>query len=438
MPDRFDRRHNARSRTEGFRSEARKDRDKILYSIEFQRLSGVTQVVSPTERFPVHNRLTHSLKVSQVGRSIAEKLLHDSTGNDLLTHYLDPDVVEAACLAHDIGHPPFGHNTERELNDLVWNSAIPVKEREGFEGNAQSFRVVTKLSVSRHRQAFSGLNLTRATLAAILKYPQPQHGPTGERNAKWGYYASEVEDFTYAAELLRPESPPSRTIEADIMDCADDITYGVHDIEDFFRIGILPTEVFDSDSGERARFCEHLQRESGRSRDDIEAGLAPLGLLFDRYQGREVDIAQLSEFRSASIDRLISALRVAWGNDSPYLDIPNDTQIEISVLKGLTRQYVIQRASVQAQRFGQRRMVRMLYEIFVAAAISRRDPSDQLQIFPALFRDRILALDQPSDHLQQVKRYVADFIASMTEPQLLDTFAKLTGQTQGSAFEPTA
>lgn len=438
MCDRFSRRHGNASPSIGFRTEARKDRDKILYSVEFQRLSGVTQVVSPTERFPVHNRLTHSLKVSQVGRSIAEKLLYEASPNDPLREFLDPDVVEAACLAHDIGHPPFGHNTERELNELIWNSPVPTKHREGFEGNAQSFRVVTKLCISRHRQTFSGLNLTRATLAAMLKYPWGQYSADGERNAKWGFYSSEEDDFRYAAELFGSDDPPLRTIEADIMDCADDITYGVHDVEDFFRIGILPSEVFDSSSGECARFCEQLQQESGFGRDDIEAGLAPLGLLFDRYRGREVDIAQLSEFRSASIDRLISALRVGWRDDSPYLEIPADTKIEIGVLKGLTRQYVIHRASVQAQRFGQRRMVRTLFGIFVDAAISRRSTAERLRIFPELYKDRIRALGEPSEHLPLIKRYVSDFIASMTEPQLTDMFAKLTGQSAGSVIEPIA
>src|SRR3954453_5701446 len=113
------RRHSSSGRAiDASRTEARRDRDRILYCLEFQRLAGVTQVASPTERFPVHNRLTHSIKVAQVGRSIAERLVQQDPSLGA-NGWIDPDSVEAACLAHDLGHPPFGHNSERELDSLV-------------------------------------------------------------------------------------------------------------------------------------------------------------------------------------------------------------------------------------------------------------------------------------------------------------------------------
>lgn len=105
------------------RSPGRRDRDRILYSSAFRRLNGITQVAAPTERHPIHNRLTHSLEVAQIGRSIAENLLREPTGPALAEALggLDPDIVEAAALAHDLGHPPFGHVTEQALDDLVKN-----------------------------------------------------------------------------------------------------------------------------------------------------------------------------------------------------------------------------------------------------------------------------------------------------------------------------
>src|SRR5688500_12236926 len=147
----------------------RADRDRIVSSPFFARLNGVTQVVSPGgSGLLVHNRLTHSLKVAQVARAIAERLTADEAHRDLLEKLggCDPDVVEAAALAHDLGHPPFGHLGERVLDRLARQR---LGLTDGFEGNAQSYRIVTSTEI--RGQATIGLNLTNAVRAAILKYP---------------------------------------------------------------------------------------------------------------------------------------------------------------------------------------------------------------------------------------------------------------------------
>ncbi|HUG15346.1 MAG TPA: dNTP triphosphohydrolase, partial [Thermomicrobiales bacterium] len=149
------------------RTPFQRDRDRILYASAFRRLGGITQVVSPSERVLVHNRLTHTLEVAQVARRLAEKLSADTALADLIEFVggINPDVAEAAALAHDLGHPPFGHIAEEVLNNLALSSNLT----DGFNGNAQSFRIVTRLAM-RHL-SFTGLNLTRATVNAILKYP---------------------------------------------------------------------------------------------------------------------------------------------------------------------------------------------------------------------------------------------------------------------------
>ncbi len=148
-----------------------KDRDRVLYSHAFRRLGFVTQVISPYEHVAVHTRLTHVLKVAQIGRRLAERLLKDFPGLVNQGGGLNADVVEAAALAHDLGHPPFGHVIEDKLNELAGkaleNSGI---QSDGFEGNAQSFRLAVKLEV-RGSKSVAGLDLTRATLNALLKYP---------------------------------------------------------------------------------------------------------------------------------------------------------------------------------------------------------------------------------------------------------------------------
>ncbi|HEY7034581.1 MAG TPA: dNTP triphosphohydrolase [Thermomicrobiales bacterium] len=125
------------------RTPSRRDRDRILYSAAFRRLGGITQVAAPTERYPLHNRLTHTLEVAQIGRSLAENLTRTPGGRKLAAAAggIDPDVVAAAALAHDLGHPPFGHVAEKELDELVRRRSY-----DGFEGNAQSFRIVTRLA----------------------------------------------------------------------------------------------------------------------------------------------------------------------------------------------------------------------------------------------------------------------------------------------------
>ena len=147
---------------EDTRSPAQKDRDRIIYTSAFRRLAEVTQVASPTDAHVFHNRLTHSLQVAQVGRSLAQRLRKDPVSCEQVGG-IDPDTVEAACLAHDLGHPPFGHTAEEKLNELIGERA------GGFEGNAQSFRIVAKLAFKSTKH--EGLDLTAGTLAAILKYP---------------------------------------------------------------------------------------------------------------------------------------------------------------------------------------------------------------------------------------------------------------------------
>ncbi|MGB9286651.1 MAG: dNTP triphosphohydrolase, partial [Candidatus Sulfotelmatobacter sp.] len=135
---RSERLHDKNPRTDGDdRTPAQRDRDRILYSSSFRRLAEVTQVVSASSGYVFHNRLTHSLQVAQVGRRLAEKLCKKYPA--LTTDLICPDVVEAACLAHDLGHPPFGHVAEHRLNELA-------KAYGGFEGNAQSFRIVSSLA----------------------------------------------------------------------------------------------------------------------------------------------------------------------------------------------------------------------------------------------------------------------------------------------------
>jgi dGTPase len=234
---RYERYHSQDSETYGdVRTPGQKDVDRILDSEAFRRLGNVTQVADSNEGRVFHNRLTHTLKVAQVARRLAEKLqLEQPDIAEALQ--LDPNVVHAAALAHDVGHPPFGHVAEKELDALVRQHGLV----DGYEGNPQSFRILTKLEPSG--RGYPGLNLTRATLNAIVKYPKLRQ-MKGSGNKKWGAYWTEKDIF----EWVRHDSPPERrSVEAELMDWADDITFSLHDVEDFYKAGLISPTMFRAD-----------------------------------------------------------------------------------------------------------------------------------------------------------------------------------------------
>ncbi len=245
MVERTARRHDPEN-DEHQRTRFERDRDAIVHSNALRRLAGVTQVVSPSEGHVFHNRLTHTLEVAQIAQRLAEKIRGENDVK-LLESYggLDVNVVEAAALAHDLGHPPFGHVAEHELDRLVLEEKSP--SAEGFEGNAQAFRILTKLAV---RQIDSpGLNLTAAVLNATLKYPYLQENkgtetPPKPAHRKWGAYRSERDDLAFARKLQDRNREDWQSLEAEIMDWSDDIAYAVSDTEDFFRAGLIPLDRF--------------------------------------------------------------------------------------------------------------------------------------------------------------------------------------------------
>ena len=422
---RFERLNEKNPRSEGDdRSPAQRDRDRILYSSSFRRLAEVTQVVSANSGYVFHNRLTHSLQVAQVGRRLAEKL--ERRHPELTTNVVDPDVVEAACLAHDLGHPPFGHTAEHQLNHLAKGSG-------GFEGNAQSFRIITRLA-SRSRD-YGGLDLTAATLAAVLKYPWLKGG-NPKKPKKWGAYQSERKAFDFAARLL--PGPNERTVEAELMDWADDITYSVHDLEDFYRAGRLPLHLLaHRDPQERQSFFENVfERRANDPEFSAQQDLkeAFTGILLSTfsipgaYNGSSDHRAALRTFTGILIGRYVNATQLVKRNDLVQLVINPDLRAEVTMLKELTWTYVIEAPSLAARQQGQKRVIEELFMIYSELALK----SESWLAFPTFYRERLKAAKGQTD---EVVSTCVDLIASMTESRAVAMHKRLTGQAHPSGLD---
>ena len=378
------------------RAEGRRDRDRILYSQAWRRLAGVTQVVSPHEgHAPMHNRLTHSEKVAQVARSIAENLLQEVAHRNMIVDLggLDADVAEAAALAHDLGHAPFGHIGEETLDDIARGDfELP----DGFEGNAQSLRILL-VTETRHPD-YDGLNLTRATLAATAKYPwtrqsraaDPHHerllvsdADYRRRWSKFNAYSPEAASLADARTAFPAVALDVQTLEASIMDAADDITYALHDLEDFYLAGDLDMRAVlervdrQPGSGPLLPSDDFLDRLATRLRRDY-SGYFERPLLdqasadvhsFLRvgfavsFDGSVDAIGRARAKISDEIGTMLGAIEIgadpAW-EGGPHVYIRQDVWHRVQILKEVTRELVITRPDIAVLQRGQQALLRRL------------------------------------------------------------------------------
>ncbi|WP_396327660.1 deoxyguanosinetriphosphate triphosphohydrolase [Jatrophihabitans lederbergiae] len=329
-----------------------RDRARVLHSYAFRRLADKTQVVSPGQDDFPRTRLTHSLEVAQIGREMGAEL------------GCDPDITDAAGLAHDLGHPPFGHNGEDALNSAAAGAG-------GFEGNAQTLRILTRLeakTVSDDGRS-AGLNLTRATLDAVCKYPWAAR----EGTRKFGVYGSDLQAFEW---LRDGREPGRRCLEAQVMDWADDVAYSVHDVEDGVHAGHIRLADLD-DSDERQALCEQAA-EFYSARPAAE--LAPMleGLLrleplrdlagYDgSFRAQAAAKRATSELTGRFVGAAVGATRAAFG-DPPFgryrtdLVVPAEVAAECALLKAIALRYVMRRAGVETVLFRQRVILLELVE----------------------------------------------------------------------------
>ncbi|MFM9596113.1 deoxyguanosinetriphosphate triphosphohydrolase [Streptomyces scabiei] len=401
------------------RTAFQRDRARVLHSAALRRLAGKTQVVTPGTRnlawdASPRTRLTHSLECAQVGRELGAAL------------GCDPDLVEAACLSHDLGHPPFGHNGEQALNEFA-------EDCGGFEGNAQSLRLLTRIEPKRFVPSDTtgdlvsvGLNLTRAALDAATKYPWPRGGhPTDPASPKFGVYDDDRPVFDW----VRKDAPGTgTTFEAQVMDWSDDVAYSVHDVEDGLHAGHIDPGCLHAEPERQAVFEVARGRYVPAGTDPAELAAA-LDRLLDQewwphgYDGTAVAQARLKDATSQLIGRFClaaeGATRQAYGGGpltryAAELVVPHGTRLECAVLKAVADRYVMQRAEQERLRADQRIVVAELAEALTARAPQGLEPQ-----FRALFDAA------PDDRAR--KRVIVDQIASLTDASARTLHARLTG-----------
>ncbi|MFR9728734.1 deoxyguanosinetriphosphate triphosphohydrolase family protein [Saccharopolyspora sp. MS10] len=485
----------------------RADRDRVSSSAFFGRLGGVTQVVSPGgSGMLLHNRLTHSLKVAQVARAIGERLLADPDAAAVLDELggCDLDVVEAAGLGHDLGHPPFGHLGETVLDRIARQDFGLI---DGFEGNAQTFRIVSSIDVRGDPGGSGdGLDLTAAVRAALLKYPwtrrhrpsphprdlrvpprgasEPDDAP-GTGSAKFSCYVTELADMRDCRSAFRGRVESwQQTVEASVMDTADDIAYAIHDLEDFHRVGILqhPTvsneltewlahqvalaklgdgELTDTEhlpgrSLERLRRRLHA-KDSWIASDGaftaavrkVQAELVTklLQMPFDRSKQAEQAVAA---FSGEWTRRLVEGVRVERTPTvrSGHVSLGPEQWHEVQVLKFVHRRFVLQRPDLALHQRGQDRLLTKLVTALDSWLIDRSEaarlPHRLRDLFDRARREfdelraadpaALLSTGGESPGAADLERWargraVIDFVASLTDDQAASLLEALSGRT---------
>ncbi|MFC4453137.1 dGTP triphosphohydrolase [Deinococcus sonorensis] len=385
-----------------------RDRARIIHSGAFRRLQGKSQIFAAGWSGYLRTRVTHAMEVAQIARAIASN------------HGLPGSLAEAAALAHDLGHPPFGHNGEDALNRCM-------QPYGGFEGNAQTYRILTRLEglTTRH----PGANVTRATLLGVLKYPGGRHGHPA-------LYADDAQDdqgWLYAG---HPEYREGRSIICQIMDWADDIAYSLHDLEDGLATRLLNHR--DLGSGEALERVTARARRAlpGLDAGDVRPVLAGLAARLDDGHSLAPGTARVREVVGRYVHAFVTATRIE-APTSPQsafdfrLVVPPDLAAECVVLKAITQELILreQRTGVYARQAVT--IVTDLFSLLLETALGDLDDV-RAAVLPLETR---AALAASADEAARA-RVVCDFVSSMTDAQASQYHERLFSAAPSSPFAP--
>lgn len=457
------------------RSPYRRDYARLIHSPAFRRLQGKTQLYPGLESDFFRNRLTHSLEVAQIAKSIALRInstfLHGV--RDLM---IDPDICEFAGLAHDLGHPPFGHQGEEALDECM-------RDLGGFEGNAQTLRILSRLEkkVKEDGQINGkryGLNLCFRTLASILKYNRAiplnsKDRPSGfEEHPLKGYYLSEEP----LVEMIKDNviklgyREDFKTVECQIMDIADDIAYSTYDLEDGFKAGFYhPTIFFTYPDQIYENVAHKVSKAINGEFTDNDVREVLFGIFSPIYEFNEEEFLQVeledisepylafpkvraisvlgniinntvraskllgengylrTQFTASLVDNALSGVRFKLNEKYPSLSkvfLERETLIKVEVLKNFTYESQILSPRLKVAEYRGKEIVKTLYEVLKGNDGWRLMPSDFQQLYKGAVDPSVKA------------RVIVDFIAGMTDKYAIEFYGRLKSEDPETIFKP--
>jgi dGTPase len=404
------------------RSPFQRDRARILHSAAFRRLQSKTQVMGSGQSDFYRTRLTHSLEAAQIGSGISAQLRnkHSELCEDLFPY--DDTLIESICLAHDIGHPPFGHGGEVALNFMM-------RDHGGFEGNGQTFRIVTHLEPFSE---FYGMNLSRRTLLGLIKYPQtlakltqfplptPPQTFRQLKAADWhpakGLYTDDVEVFDWVLSPLsqsdrdlfqsiktvenRHNKTQFKSLDCSLMELADDIAYGIHDLEDAIVTGIVSQQDFEKEVIAKLRkidecwlqdYCQNLSAQLFSEQHYIQKD-AIGGLV--NYLITEIYLSDLNESDETNFTEPLLRYNAV---------LPKKAAKALQIFKDFVFNFVIKQTSIQQVEYRGQQIVMELFE-----ALS----SDPIRLLPKHTKQRWLYAKK--NNLNEY-RVIADYVSGMTD-----------------------
>ena len=424
------------------RHPAERDRDRILHSAAFRRLQGKTQVFGIGQADFYRTRLTHSVEVAQIARAIAHNLLVEQP---LLSHCLVPELAEAAALAHDLGHPPFGHAGEQTLDacmrEVSRRAHLRGQNVLRFEGNAQTFHIL--VSAEPKSPSYPGLNLTRATLAGVLKYPYEQ----GAGNDKFIFspdlpvarWALQHGGVIVKAGKGKGSRQPKTSIVCQVLDWADDCAYSVHDVEDAMQAQFL-----HAGDLEDARFARRVFSHYVETREEE----AVPRLAFQEVRERLLDLERRIRFpeqgderayrksamRNILNDLIVSVSVEARGGSrradfSWDLAVPDEARILSVLCKSVIWEAVITDPRVAAMSTKGREILRDLFHLLLEEVLEKKSSA----LFPRYYRPTIE--DCFGAGQMEAGRAVCNYLALLTDMDALRLHALLRGSKPSSIFD---